>query len=207
MLFSNKRQYGSSNVSSLIFVNKNQTNYFTPNPIQPAQQLQPQIQPQNQNSNEQITLKKSNWGKPTWYLFHTLAEKVKNEYFPQIKNELFNIINIICINLPCPLCANHAKKYMEGINLNTIQTKEQFKDMLFQFHNNVNSIKNYPQFPKEELDKIYSTANMPNIVQNFLNHFKDKSKNLRLISNEMYRNMVIKQVTTWLSKHVPYFNP
>jgi hypothetical protein len=71
----------------------------------------------------------------------------------------------------------------------------------------VNSLKGYPQFTISELDNMYSRANLSNIVQNFLFHFKDKSRNIRLINNEMYRNMIIKQVTTWLSKHAPYFNP
>jgi hypothetical protein len=203
MLFSNKRQYSpvQSNMQNLVFVNKNmQNNMISPMNVQP-QQTPP---PPQQNQPE---IKKSNWGKPTWFLFHTLAEKVKEEFFPQVKNELFNIINIICINLPCPICAAHAKKYMEGINPRNIETKQQFKEMLFHFHNNVNILKNYPQFPISELDNMYPRANLSNIVQNFLFHFKDKSRNIRLINNEMYRNMVIKQVTTWLSKHAPYFNP
>jgi len=172
----------------------------------PQQQQQNQIQSSSVNENVNLQIKKANWGKPTWYLFHTLAEKIKEENFLQIKNELLNIINIICINLPCPICADHAKKYMQNINFNSIQTKEQLKDMLFQFHNNVNALKNYPQFPKEELDNTYSKANMSNIVQHFMFHFKDKSRNVRMISNEMYRNMVIKQVSTWLSKYNRFFN-
>jgi hypothetical protein len=150
---------------------------------------------------------KAGWGKPTWFLFHTLAHKIREEDFPRLKNELLNIINIICINLPCPMCASHATKYMENINFNTIQTKEQLKDMLFVFHNTVNSRKNYPLFTKEELNAKYQTANLLRIIQNFMYHFRDNSKNLKLISNEMYRNMALKQVTTWLNKNIQSFNP
>ena len=45
------------------------------------------------------------WGPCTWYLFHTLAEKVKEESFPLIKESLISLIIRICSNLPCPECA------------------------------------------------------------------------------------------------------
>jgi len=35
------------------------------------------------------------WGQPTWFLFHTLAEKVKEENFDKIKNDLFSFIKQI----------------------------------------------------------------------------------------------------------------
>jgi uncharacterized membrane protein YheB (UPF0754 family) len=191
-----KRSSVSSSIQNLVFVSKNTQNQGIPKNISV---------PSPQISQTEPELKKSYWGKPTWYLFHTLAEKVKEEMFLQIKNEMFNIINIICINLPCPICANHAKKYMEDINPATIKTKQQFKEMLFHFHNSVNLRKNYPPLPLEQLDVIYSRANLSNIIQHFLLHFRDKSRNIRMISNEMYRNMVVKQVSNWLSKHAPYF--
>ena len=56
------------------------------------------------------------WGEPTWFLFHTLAEKTKDNYFPTIKNELFSFIKKICNNLPCPECAQHASRYVNGVN-------------------------------------------------------------------------------------------
>ena len=39
------------------------------------------------------------WGPCTWYLFHTLAEKVKEESFPLIKDSLISLIIRICSNL------------------------------------------------------------------------------------------------------------
>ena len=29
------------------------------------------------------------WGPPTWYLFHTLAEKIKDEHFNEMKRNNF----------------------------------------------------------------------------------------------------------------------
>jgi len=42
------------------------------------------------------------WGEPTWFMFHTLAEKIKPEYFSIVRVDFLNIINTICANLPWP---------------------------------------------------------------------------------------------------------
>ena len=81
----------------------------------------------------------------------------------------------ICNNLPCPDCTNHATAYMNRLNFDNIQTKEQLKLMLFQFHNNVNSKKGYLMFPMNKLDSTYQRANTTNIITNFFSSFfKDK---------------------------------
>ena len=103
-------------------------------PIQPVQPILEQpIQPPIEN-----VPKKVKWGEPTWFLLHTLSVKVKESEFKNIRVELLNQIYAICTNLPCPDCANHAKNYLDGINFNTIQTKEDLKMLLYTFHNNVN---------------------------------------------------------------------
>ena len=92
------------------------------------------------------TVKKMKWGEPTWFLFHTLACKVKEDCFQKVRGDLLNHIYSICVNLPCPMCANHAKEYMKNINFNTIRTKQDLIDMLYVFHNAVNKKKNFPYF-------------------------------------------------------------
>jgi hypothetical protein len=134
-----------------------------------------------------------------------MAEKIKDEYFPKVKSELFNMIQIICIHLPCPICANHAKKYIEGININAIHTKDELKNMLFEFHNAVNVRNDYPLYKKDDLDVTYSNVSLGYAVQQFTYHFKDKTRNLKMISSEMYRNIVIKQVNTFFAKNGPFF--
>ena len=221
MLFTNKRQYTTTSSSSsssslnpqnLIFQTTNKTSFLTNKTPLSSLSLSPSLSlslsPSQSLTQEtsNILPNKINWGKPTWYLFHTMIEKLKEEYFLQMKVELFNIITIICINLPCPICATHAKTYLDGIQIRSITTKQQFKEMLFHFHNHVNHEKKYPLFSLLELDDLYRRANMTNIIQHFMQQFRDKSRNLRLISNEMYRNMIIAQVSSFLSKYSPYFD-
>jgi len=162
----------------------------------------PQIQP-HENENKP---KKMKWGEPTWYLFHTLAEKVRDEHFFQIREELLNTIYSICANLPCPDCAEHASAYLNGINFKTIQTKDQLKKLLFIFHNAVNSRKGYPLFPITELDTKYSQMNLIKVIYNFMPYFQDKSKSIRMIANDFHRSRVSDQLKKWFNANIMYFN-
>lgn len=146
------------------------------------------------------------WGEPTWFLFHTLAEKVKDEYFSQIRKELLDVIYTICVNLPCPTCAVHATQHMNGINYSTIQTKQQLKDMLFAFHNTVNGRKGFPLFDYSGLDAKYSAANTVLIIQNFMVHFEDKHASVHMIANDMHRARIAKILKKWFNENIQYFN-
>jgi hypothetical protein len=152
------------------------------------------------------TRKPMKWGEPTWFLFHTLAEKVKDEYFDEIRKELLDVIYTICVNLPCPTCASHATKYMNGVNYSTIRTKQQLKDMLFSFHNSVNERKNYPLFDYAKLDEKYSMANTINIIQNFMIFFKDKHASIHMIANDLHRNRIANILKQWFNEKMHYFN-
>lgn len=184
-------------------------------PIHPQNQNQNQIQNQNQNQNQiqnqiqnqnQIQPKKMKWGEPTWFLFHTLAEKVKEEYFPQIRVELLNTIYTICANLPCPDCAEHATSYLNGINFQTIQTKEQLKYMLYSFHNTVNIKKGFTVFPLSELTHKYSQMNLIEVIYRFMPLFQDKSKSIRMIANDFHRSRTAEQLKKWFNGNIVYFN-
>jgi hypothetical protein len=147
------------------------------------------------------------WGEPTWFLFHTLSYKIKDEYFSQIKNDFLNICFIICRNLPCPLCAEHATQYIQNINVNAIQTKEQLKDLFFEFHNTLNKKKGFQIFQKINLDEKYSKAITVNIIHNFIHHFRDKSKSIRNIANDFFREKTLVLINQWFNKNIIYFNP
>jgi len=150
--------------------------------------------------------KKIKWGASTWYLFHTLAHKIKEEHFLTLRVVLINNIISICSNLPCPKCATHASEYMSKININAIQTKDDLKNMLFKFHNDVNSRVGNSQFSYEELNNKYANSNTINIVQNFFVMFQDKTFNVSAIANSMHRTRVISTIKTWMRDNIQYFD-
>jgi len=151
-------------------------------------------------------VKKMRWGEPTWFLFHTLAHKIKDDVFDEKKLDLLNTISMICSTLPCPNCANHATEYMKQINFYSIRTKQDLKNMLFQFHNVVNQRKNFPLFSINDLDTKYSAANTLKIIQNFMYFFQDKHFSIRMIANDMYRAKIIENLKTWFNENIQYFD-
>lgn len=146
------------------------------------------------------------WGAPTWYLFHTIAEKVREDTFPVIRKELLNIILTICINLPCPECATHATRYLNSINFDTIVTKQDLKDMLFRFHNSVNTKKNFPLFSQFELNSKYELANTVAIIQNFFQAYDKSSSSSKLSVNFLYRSTSITNIRAWFTSNMVHFN-
>ena len=169
--------------------------------IMPPQSLV-QVQP---IQSIQTPEKKVKWGEPTWFLFHVLSVKVKNENFHMIRADLLNQIYAICVNLPCPDCANHAKTYLDGINFNTIQTKKDLKNMLYTFHNIVNQKKGYPFFTYEQVDEKYSKAITIHIIQNFMIHFSDRSRSLKLLPTDLYRQRMCEQMKLWFNTNITAF--
>ena len=142
---------------------------------------------------------KIKWGKPTWQFFHMLAHKIKPEYFKQVRIELLNAIYSICVTLPCPVCSEHAKQYMNSINFNNIQTKEDLKDMLFIFHNTVNVRKNYEPFKRENLDETYSKINTVAVAREFMFHYKDRQRSMKLLSDDLLRSKISVNIQNWFN--------
>jgi hypothetical protein len=146
------------------------------------------------------------WGAPFWFFFHTLAEKVKPEVFYQNRDALLGIIREICSNLPCPTCTTHATQYLNNINFNAIQTKQDFIMMLYEFHNSVNKRKNLPIFPYSELQPKYERANLVNIVNHFMHFYKIEHRIIRLMAEDMYRRQSAKSILDWLHANQHIFN-
>ena len=146
------------------------------------------------------------WGKATWTFFHTLSHKIKDPYFNQLRQSLLDYIVKICNYLPCPICTTHAKQYLNNVNFNTIQTKKDLKDMLFHFHNNVNSKKNFEQFPYNKLDPLYESANLISAFNFFKTNYTVRMFNVKSVIDNNNRNEILNSLQVWLRDNIQYFN-
>jgi hypothetical protein len=155
---------------------------------------------------EASTKKQMIWGEPTWFFLHTIAEKIKNESFGIIRFDLLKHIYNICTNLPCPYCSAHAKIYLNSINFNVISSKEELKQMLFIFHNEVNVKKNRNLFPIEELESKYSRANTSNIFKHFILHFNDTYRSPGMIADDLFRKQLSKALVEWFNTNSIHFD-
>jgi hypothetical protein len=146
------------------------------------------------------------WGEPTWFLFHTLAEKIKPERFALLRTELLSLISNICQNLPCPDCANHATEFLAQNRFMYIASKEQLVRFLFEFHNSVNRKKGFPLFQWTEMDK-YKSAILVNILAHFFQQFAASSGNARMMHQAMFRQRLLSSTKQWLMNHLDAFDP
>jgi len=110
------------------------------------------------------------WGKYTWYLFHWLAENIKEEYFQAERVKLIQVIKNIIFNIPCPSCQSHAREYLNKRPMHRIQTKEHLRMYLLIFHNMVSKRGKKPTYDIKILDQ-YKTMNLNIIMNNWLKVF------------------------------------
>jgi len=138
------------------------------------------------------------WGNSIWYLFHTLAEKINATKFQEQKNNLFAVVKIICSNLPCPDCSEHASKELQRVNINNINDKETFKLFLLEFHNRVNTRLKKQQFTLDELNNKYKLAKLNGILHNFNIVYNAPIPNEKMMAHSFHRNSQNNQ----LNKHL-----
>jgi hypothetical protein len=148
------------------------------------------------------------WGNITWYLFHTLAEKVNSEKFNEIKPTIVYFIQETCRNLPCPVCSNHALQNLKKSNLNLLNSKADLIEFLRQFHNVVNIHTGKETYSKEFVVTKYKTANLLAIINRFIQVYSHKYGNFEINSflraNE--RQKFVKQATNLLKIIIQYCN-
>jgi hypothetical protein len=148
---------------------------------------------------------KLKWGKPIWTFFHTMAQKMRGEYFHLIISDFMRIITSICSVLPCPVCSKHAVEYIRSVNVNNIRTKEQLIDFFHAFHNSVNKRKGYPFFPRESVVAEYAGKNTYYVIHEFMYHFEDKQRTTKIIVDDFLRRRIVPQVKTWINANIQYF--
>ena len=108
---------------------------------------------------------------------------------------------MICSNLPCPDCANHASTLLKSVNDNNIKSKADFKKFLLSFHNHVNKKLNKPQFTLEQLNTKYEKANLNNIIAYFNESWSKKSHILKLMTLELHKHRALTQFNEWWNKN------
>jgi hypothetical protein len=137
------------------------------------------------------------WGPAVWSLFHTLAEKLNPNAYNQVVPSLFGMIVQICKVLPCPECSRDASIFLAKIKLSDYKTKDEFKNMLYLFHNFVNAKKRKPLYNYANMNK-YTNMNLFFVVNDFIAKYNTKG-NMKLLAESFQRSFVIKNFIKWFN--------
>ena len=142
---------------------------------------------------------RARWGNPTWIFFHVYAEKINEDHFKKNNKHIMSQIRNICNCIPCPFCQKHANQFLSNINDNHINTKEKFKQFLFNFHNHANKHTRKP-IQKYDILKKYETYDKTNIyacINKFYAEFFVQKKISRLL-NGWRVNISKKKIGNWI---------
>tara|TARA_Y100000816_G_scaffold88420_1_gene60916 strand:- start:1401 stop:1850 length:450 start_codon:yes stop_codon:yes gene_type:complete len=143
------------------------------------------------------------WGPATWNLLHTICEKIYEDKFNIAKNDLYKIITLISISVPCPICRNHATNYLNTHKINKCNTKESLKMFVYNLHNAASINANKPLFDVTILEK-YKNSSFSNIYRNYINIYnKNRTDDLEY---SFRRRINISEISTLLVKNTSNFN-
>lgn len=171
-----------------------------------AKKLSQQIRPTAPSTEVKHGVPRIMWGPAIWYFFHSIAEKIIDNRFYSIREELINYIKAVCANLPCPECSNHAMMYMRKIDDSKIRTPEDLRQMLFIFHNSVNQRLGKPQYSYVECREKYKNVNLNNAFTYFFKYFEDSHKTVHMLSNDMFTKRLSKQLRGWIKSNIECFD-
>jgi hypothetical protein len=143
------------------------------------------------------------WGPPVWCLFHTLAEKVNEDEFKKLFPQMFHFVTRISAYLPCPDCANHATQHFSKIKPQQITCKKDFKNMLYIFHNMVNTRKKKPLYNYADMEK-YKNMNIVQVYNRFTSVYHTKG-NMQMLSDSFQRQFIVKDFRKWMLNNMQHF--
>jgi hypothetical protein len=150
---------------------------------------------------------KSVWGPAIWYLFHTLSFKLKPIHFKEVKDELIDNFVSICNNLPCPECAEHARKELKHLDKSKITNKKELCMYFIHFHNKVNVRTKKNIFTFDEFVSKYNTSVTRNVIANFFIVLSKSDHNVKLMTNSFQRSASVLDLKKWLTVNASKFNP
>lgn len=141
-----------------------------------------------------MAVSKEIWGNNVWNLFHTIAHKIKEDRFEFHKNNIIYILENICNTLPCPDCSKDATEMLKRVNFSQINNKADFKLLIFNFHNAINTKLNKPLFDFNELDNRYSKANIDILYNNINIIFTSNTNIPQLMTSSFHRNILFPKI-------------
>lgn len=143
------------------------------------------------------------WGNATWNLLHTICEKVYDDKFTNSKNDIFKLISLICISVPCPICREHAIIFLKTNNIYDCKTKDELKRFVFNLHNHANINAKNNLFDTSILEQ-YKDLSFVKVYNNYTRIYNaNKTDDLRY---SFRRTINLREINNLLIKNTTNFN-
>ena len=143
------------------------------------------------------------WGPPIWTFFHKLAENINENHYNKLKNQLFFYIKRICSLLPCPECSKDATLFLAKIDINKLGHKNDFKKLIYIFHNYVNVKKRKRVFNYSHID-VYKKYNIIQCFNKFMSVYNTNG-NMNLLTESFQRKLLISDFKKWFLQNIKSF--
>jgi len=147
----------------------------------------------------------SEWGTATWYLFHTLAYKLKPEHEKHAPILLQQFISI-CTHIPCPTCREHANNTLKHVKIKSINSKNNLIKFLWEFHNKVNSRLKRNKISLNECNNIYKNAVTKRIILYFIQILSLKANNEKAMLDTFQRQRCINNFNKYIIENISKYN-
>ena len=143
------------------------------------------------------------WGPATWNLLHTICEKIYEDKFDNTKYDLYKLIALICVSVPCPICRDHAINYLKTNKIENCTTKQSLKLYVYNLHNQASINAKNTQFDLDILNK-YTNFSFVEIFNTYITIYNaNKTDDLQY---SFRRRINLKEIKQLLVKNTTNFN-
>ena len=149
-------------------------------------------------------MSKQAWGNATWFMMHTLAQKLRPEHAYIVPALLMQFENV-CRNLPCPDCAEHAGRMFATANIRAVVDKDTLIQFLYELHDAVNRRLGKACPSMNECQELYTRANTVAILNHFFNVMKAIKSQDRAMIYGFRRQQCMKTFAEFMDANLQLF--
>ncbi len=149
-------------------------------------------------------MSKQAWGNATWFMMHTLAQKLRPEYAHAVPGLLMQFENV-CRNLPCPDCAEHASRMFATANIRAVVDKDTLMRFLYELHDAVNRRLGKPCPTMDECCELYSRGRTVAILTHFFQVMKNIKSQDRAMIYGFRRQQCMKSFAEFMDANLHIF--
>lgn len=147
-------------------------------------------------------MKKSEWGPLYWKTLHCMVIHINNDMFNSEKKKIWDIINKIISNLPCPYCKQHASSMIKKISYINIKCKNDLIKIIYSMHEEVNKRLKKKGISYEEHIDYYKKMNIKDIFTEFLKKNLNDRAVPKLMMFAVQKKMFLNELNIYLGKNL-----